>query len=202
MKKSLTIVVAVIVIALAVGGGLYFMSRPATRQITLQAFDFFFLQPGVTGNNPTITVKSGDTVILTIQNLASKDHELMILTKQDYDSYYAGVQSGQRPLHPHPEAAFKEAEVEDVEPGESKTGTFVVGQPGTYVYACLEDAGTIPLTHAHEGMFGTFIVQSGGIFTLTNGMTEWLGNVSVVHMFQAYLIAAASIATTFFKQAC
>jgi len=199
MKKSLTIVIAVIVIALAVGGGLYFVSRPTTRQITLQAFDYFFLQPGVTGNNPTITVKSGDTIVLTIQNLANKDHEYFVLTQSDYNNYINALQKGENAEEPKP--AFKEAEVEDVEAGQSKTGTFVAGQPGTYVYACLDKDGTKPLTHAHKGMFGTFTVQSGGIFSLANGLAEWFGNVPVVYMFQAYLIAAISIATTFSKQA-
>src|SRR3972149_9469294 len=186
MKKSLTIVIAVIVIALAVGGGLYFVSRPTTRQITLQAFDYFFLQPGVTGNNPTITVKSGDTIVLTIQNLANKDHEYFVLTQSDYNNYINALQKGENAEEPKP--AFKEAEVEDVEAGQSKTGTFVAGQPGTYVYACLDQGGTKPLTHPHKGMFGTFTVQSGGIFSLANGLAEWFGNVPVVYMFQAYLI--------------
>lgn len=197
MKKSATIIVAVIIVVLAVGAGLYFTTRPTTRQITLQAFDFFFLQPGVQGNNPTITVNSGDTVVLTVQNLASHDHEFFILTQSDYNNYINALNSGQSASEPEP--AFKEAEVEDVGAGQTRTGTFVAGQSGTYVYACLDKDGTAPLTHANRGMFGTFQVQSGGIFKLTrsfgNLVSETLGIVPSIAFWQATLVIALAAAT-------
>ena len=174
MRKNSTIIVAVIIVVLAVGAGLYFTTRPTTRQITLQGFEYFFLQPGTTGNNPTITVNSGDTVVLTIQNLGSHDHEFFVLTQSDYNNYINAIKNGQSAEEPEP--AFKEAEVEDVLAGESKTGTFVVGEPGTYVYACLDKDGTAPLLHAHKGMFGTFQVQSGGIFILTRSVSDMFNN--------------------------
>jgi uncharacterized cupredoxin-like copper-binding protein len=192
VKKSVTVIAAVIIIALAVGGVLYFTTRPTTRQITLQGFDYFFLQPGTTGNNPTLTVNSGDTVVLTVQNLANHDHEFFVLTQSDYNNYISVLKNGQNATEPEP--AFKKASVEDVGPGQSKTGTFVAGQPGTYVYACLDKAGTEPLTHAHKGMFGTFQVQSGGFFSLARSLETMVSNTLNVVPSIAFWQAAIVIA--------
>ena len=192
------IAVAVLVVVLAVAGGLYFATRPATRQITLQAYDFLFTESGVTGNNPTITVNSEDTVVLTVQNLGAKDHEFFVLTQSDYNSYINALTNGLSAEEPLP--AFKEASVEDILPGQSKTGTFVARQPGTYVYACLDKDGTEPLVHAHRGMFGTFQVISGGILGLTGTWAGRLMNVPAIYLFQVYLIAALTAVTTFYRQ--
>ena len=198
MKKSATIAVAVLIVVLAVAGGLYFATRPATRQITLQAYDFIFTESGVTGNNPTITVNSGDTIVLTVQNLGAKDHEFFVLTQSDYNSYINALTNGLSADEPLP--AFEEASVEDILPGQSKTGTFVAGQPGMYVYACLDKDGTEPLVHAHRGMFGTFQVNSGGILGLTGAWAGRLMNVPAIYLFQVYLIAALTAVTTFYRQ--
>ncbi len=198
MKKNATIAVAVVIIVLAIAGGLYFASRPTTRQITLQFYEFFFTASGLTGNNPTITVNSGDTIVLTVQNQGILDHEFFVLTQSDYNNYIDALKNGQSAEEPLP--AFEHASVEDVLPGESKTGTFVVGQPGTYVYACLDKDGTDPLVHAHKGMFGTFQVNSGGILGLTGTLTGWLMNVPSIYIFQVYLISAITVATTLSKK--
>lgn len=197
MKKSATVIVAVIIVVLAVGAGIYFATRPTTRQITLQAFDYFFLQPGTTGNNPTITVNSGDTVVITIQNLATHDHEFFVLTQSDYNSYATAIQNGQSAEEPEP--AFTDAEVEDVLAGQSQTGTFIAGQPGTYVYACLDHDGTAPLIHANKGMFGTFVVQSGGFFSLgrslSNMISATLNVVPSIVFWQAAIVLALAAVT-------
>ena len=197
MKKSLAVIVAVIIVVLAVGAGLYFTTQPTTRQITLQAFDYFFLQPGTTGNNPTITVNSGDTVVVTIQNMANHDHEFFVVTQSDYNTYVTAVQNGQSAEEPKP--AFDEAEVEDVLAGQSKTGTFTAGQPGTYVYACFDHDGTAPLVHANKGMFGTFVVQKGGIFSLgrslTNTLSATLNVVPSIVFWQAAIVVGLAAFT-------
>lgn len=162
-----------VIVAIAIGGALYAQSMPTTRQVTVQGFDFFFLIPGNQAQNPTVTVKTGDTIVLTLQNMGSKnDHEFFILDPKDYNNYLSALASGQNASEPKP--AFPSASVEDVPAGQSKTGTFVVGQPGTYVYACLDKEGTEPLTHAHKGMYGTFVVESSGLF----GLTKTLGGAT------------------------
>ncbi len=198
MKKNATIILAVIIIVLAVAGGLYFASRPTTRLVTLQFYEFFFTVSGLTGNNPTISVNSGDTIVLTAQNQGIKDHEFFVLTQSDYNNYISALKSGQSADEPLP--AFEHASVEDVSAGESKTGTFVAGQPGTYVYACLDKDGTDPLVHANKGMFGTFQVNSGGILGLTGALTGWLMNVPSIYLFQVYLISAITVVTTLSRE--
>lgn len=188
MKKSVAAIAAVVIVAIVVGGALYYTSRPVTRQFTLQAFDYFFTQSGVTGNNPTLTVNSGDTVIITIQNMADKDHEFFVLTQDDYNNYVKALQNGQDASEPEP--AFKGASVEDVGAGQTMTGTFVAGAAGTYVYACLDKVGTTPLTHAHKGMFGTFQINPGGSAGMIRQLTTWFSGVPSVYAFQAYLVIA------------
>jgi len=194
MKRSVTVAIALVIVVLVVGGALYYATRPTTREIKLQAFDFFFLQPGTTGNNPTITVTAGDTIVLTIENLGSKDHEFFVLTQEDYKKYFDAIQAGQTAEEPEP--AFKGAEVEDVKPREAKTATFIAERPGTFVYACLDKDGTRPLTHAHKGMFGTFEVRSSGLF----GMMDWLSNVPSFFALQAPVIGAVSLVSAFTRQ--
>ncbi len=202
MKRNAIIVGAIVLVLVGVVGALYVQSMPTTRQITIQGFDFFFLVPGNQAQNPAITVRTGDTVILTVQNLGTKnDHEFFILTQADYNAYFKAVQNGQKADEPKP--AFPNASVEDVPAGQSKTGTFVIGAAGTYVYACLDKDGTEPLTHAHKGMFGTFQVQAGGLFSITkslgsmfeNVFNAGLASIPTIAVWQAVIVLSLAAAT-------
>jgi FtsP/CotA-like multicopper oxidase with cupredoxin domain len=176
MARRTIIIVAAILIAIAAFNAAYLQSLPTTRRMEVQAYDFFFTATGLSGNNPTITVRTGDTVVLTLENMGTKNnHEFFVLTQSDFKNYTTSLQVGENATEPLP--AFTDGSVEDVPPGESKTGTFVVGQPGTYVYACLDTEGTDPLTHANKGMYGTFIVESGGLFSITRSMGDLITNM-------------------------
>ena len=182
------IIVAVVFVLIASLNAAYVQSLPTTRQITVQAYDFFFVVPGVSGNNPTIAVRTGDTIVLTLQNMGSKDdHEFFVLTQSNFNSYMAALKAGQNTSEPDP--AFTNGSVEDVSAGQSKTGTFVVGQPGTYIYACLDKMSTDPLTHANDGMYGTLQVESGGLFSITKTLSSMVGNI-----FSSSLTSIPSIA--------
>ncbi len=175
-KLGRTTVALVVVFVIAVIGfnAAFLQSLPTTRHITVGAYDFFFTAPGMQGDNPTITVRTGDTIVLTLKNMGSRnDHEFFTLTKEDFDNYTHSLNVGENATEPLP--AFPDGSVEDVPVGRSKTGTFVVGPPGTYVYACLDTMGTAPLTHANKGMYGTFQVQSGGLFGAVESMDSTIG---------------------------
>lgn len=152
MTHRTIILVALIFVGIAIANAAYIQSLPTTRHIKVEAFDFFFVVPGLSGNNPTITVRTGDTVVLTLENVGSKNnHEFFVLTQSDYKNYTTSLQIGENSTEPEP--AFTNGSVEDVTPRQSKTGTFVVGQPGTYVYACLDKEGTEPLTHEQRNVW-------------------------------------------------
>jgi plastocyanin len=173
-RRTVIIVAAVLVLIVAFNVA-YLQSLPATRRIRVQAFDFFFVVPGLSGDNPTITVRTGDTVVLTLENMGTtNNHEFFVLTQSDFKNYTTSLQVGENATEPAP--AFIDGSVEDVPPRMSKTGTFVVGQPGTYVYACLDTEGTEPLTHANKGMYGTLVVQSGGLFGITRSLEDLVIN--------------------------
>jgi len=171
----ITVALAVVFVVLVIGfNAAYLQSLPTIRHITVEGYDFFFTVPGMQGDNPTITVRTGDTIVLTLKNMGSKnDHEFFILTKADFDNYTTSLSAGENASEPRP--AFQNGSVEDVAAGESKTGTFVVGLPGAYVYACLDKTGTGPLTHANKGMYGTFQVESGGLFSVVQSIRGILG---------------------------
>jgi plastocyanin len=197
LSRKTGILVAVILVVIVVFNVAYLQSLPTTRRIRVQAFDFFFVVPGLNGDNPTITVGTGDTVVLTLENMGTtNDHEFFVLTQSDFKNYTASLQIGKNATEPAP--AFVDGSVEDVPPGMSKTGTFVVGQPGTYVYACLDTEGTEPLTHANKGMYGTLIVQNGGLFGMTRStegfVTNMFSNTSInipsIVIWQAAIVLA------------
>lgn len=199
MTRNTIIAAPVVFVVMAAANMAYVQSMPTTREIKVQAFDFFFMVPGVPSNNPTITVRSGDTIVLTLQNMAAKnDHEFFVLTLSGFNNYMNTLQNGQNASEPEP--AFMDGSVEDVPAGQSKTGTFVVGQAGTYVYACLDKDGTDPLTHGNKGMLGTFEVQNGGIFSLgknlgsslSYALSSILSNIPSIMIWQAAI--ALSIA--------
>jgi plastocyanin len=175
LARRTVILVAVVLLVIVAFNAAYLQSLPTTRRIRVQAFDFFFTVPGLSADNPTITVRTGDTIVLTLENMGTtNNHEFFVLTQSAFKNYTTSLQVGENATEPAP--AFVDGSVEDVPPGTSKTGTFVVGQPGTYVYACLDTEGTAPLTHANKGMYGTLIVQNGGLFGMTRSMEDLVSN--------------------------
>jgi len=187
-RRGIVVVVLFILIVISFNV-VYLQSLPTTRHITIQAFDFFFTVPGMQGNNPTLTVRTGDTIVLTLQNMGSKnDHEFFVLTKQDFDKYINSLNVGENASEPEP--AFINGSVEDVPAGQSRTGTFVVGQPGTYVYACLDKMGTDPMTHANKGMYGILQVESGGLFSAVKSMSSTSNDIfgSIINGIPSILI--------------
>jgi len=154
MKKgTLVLVIGAVLVVAVVAASAMFLLAPQSREksFALEAFDFGF--NGHQGG-PTLTVKEGDTVKISLTNKGGVGHELMILTKDEYDEFLKHWESGEE--HSHPEAAFKGAVIHDLEPGETKTITFVADKAGEYVYVCLEKE---PDLHAKLGMVANFIVE-------------------------------------------
>ncbi|GEM_PF-1795471 len=158
MVKRSVLIGAVVVIAVAAIAGFYLGFTylvPQRRAITLDLREWAFNGLGYTNiqGGPVIRVKAGETIQVTVNNVGTMDHEFMVISKSDLEDLL------KREITPgeevHVSVIFEGADV-DVEPGESKTITFTVSNPGEYVYACLE---TTPTLHAKNGMWGTFIVE-------------------------------------------
>lgn len=103
-------------------------------------------------------MRQGDTVKITLINNGGLDHELMVVSRGEMDDHIAMWKPGEMMTHPEP--VFANAEIEDVEPGETKSTTFVADKAGSYVYACFVDE---PELHAKLGMWGLFIVEASGM---------------------------------------
>lgn len=96
--------------------------------------------PGEEGHNPDITVKSGDEVTITSNNLGKSFHAFGVVTNpEDFNSIVmnSAIAAATNPL----------------KPGEGGSVTFTAGAPGTYYYIC-----TVP-GHALQGMQGSFIIE-------------------------------------------
>ena len=96
--------------------------------------------PGEEGNNPEITVNSGDEVTITAANNGRSFHAFGVVSNpEDPNSvvWNSAIAAATNPL----------------KPGESGDVTFTAGAPGTYYYIC-----TVP-GHSFQGMQGTFIVE-------------------------------------------
>jgi nitrite reductase (NO-forming) len=91
-------------------------------------------------SNPTIKVKSGDTVTIHIKNDSKSFHSFGVVENPDNPAdvlWNSAVATPDNPL----------------KPGKSGDVTFVAGAPGTYHYIC-----TVP-GHAALGMDGHFVVE-------------------------------------------
>jgi len=181
MKRSTTIVLgAVIVAAIAVGLGVYLAtSQPRLKEFKIETREFGYNGPS---GGPTLTVKAGETVRITLVNKGAVDHEFRLV--KDKDAFLSDVQKAVEKLQAQGikdeegvenAPAFKEArrlqgmqlvqvggELDwdvDVEPGETRTFELVITTPGTYWYVCGELDATFPQIHAQRGMFAQIIVQ-------------------------------------------
>lgn len=151
-RRTLLLIVGVVIVVVAASTSMFLLA-PQSREksFTLVAYDFGY--DGYRGG-PKIVVKEGDVVKITLTNKGGVEHELMILTREELDEFIEHWEKGEK--HTHPEPVFKGAEIEEVEPGETKTTTFVADKAGEYVYVCLVEE---PELHAKLGMVGEFVVE-------------------------------------------
>lgn len=147
-KKAALVAVFVIVLVAGTGFFIYLSMTPSAtiKSFELTAFEFGY--NGVKGG-PTIKVKVGDTVRITLMNQGGIEHELMIVEKVEMPMVQGRMA--------HPEPVFAQASIEDVRPGQTKAATFKVTKPGRFFYACFEEE---PEPHYKLGMFGEFIAES------------------------------------------
>ncbi len=118
---------AVALAAVAVAS--FSLSQPAgTKSFELDAREFGFSQ--VEGG-PTLRVKAGDTVTITLVNIGAEEHEWMVVSKDTLAVALnpsvgeEGEEELERVLGGHPEPVFEGAMIHHLEPGETKTITFV-----------------------------------------------------------------------------
>ena len=159
---AVVVIIAVVVVAGAVGA-LFLTAPPTTipttttthpttttlppaKAFTLTARDFGF--DGF-GQGPTIRVKVGDSVQVTMKNGGGLEHEFRIVqtltvTITPQSSY----------------SVFPGSFIDLIGPVQSATITFVADRPGKYFYACFSRDGTDPKTHVDLGMWGEFIVEA------------------------------------------
>ncbi len=125
--------------------------KTITQDLTfIESDDFrtlaFNALPSEDGNNPTIQMNVGDTVVFNVDNGGISFHSFGV-TKADEG--LAGIISGSE----------IGAASNPLKPGEDGSSEFIAGEEGTYYYIC-----TVP-GHREQGMVGEIIIgpaQGGG----------------------------------------
>ncbi|MCH9041990.1 MAG: hypothetical protein IIB80_07535 [Thaumarchaeota archaeon] len=125
--------------------------KTITQDLTfIESSDFrtlaFNALPGEDGNNPTIHMNVGDTVVFNVDNGGISFHAFGV-TKADEG--FAGIVPGSE----------IGAASNPLKPGEGGSSEFIAGEEGIYYYIC-----TVP-GHREQGMVGEIIVgpaQGGG----------------------------------------
>jgi uncharacterized cupredoxin-like copper-binding protein len=158
MKRATTLLLVVAIVAVVAVAG-FLLTRPTARELTVGMSEFVFLLDG--NPNPTIRLKAGVPVKLTVINRGGVTHELVIVEKEVLEKVLSlGAISEDKlkeALGGEPEAVFG-VELEHVKPWESRTITFTPDKPGTYAIACFEDEPG-EIIHAHRGMHTILIVE-------------------------------------------
>jgi len=135
--KKFFIVSLIVYLLTACGGA----SKPAT-EVALDASDFAF-------NVPSITVKAGAPVQLTLKNMGQLEHDFVI-EKIDVETKVI-KDSGSAEHHMPGMGAENDLHV-SAQVGETSVIQFTVAEPGTYQFFC-SVAG-----HKEAGMVGELIV--------------------------------------------
>lgn len=163
------ITVVSIVVALTVGMGVYLslsqQSQPSQptglKRFVLEALEFGFNQ---TNGGPTLRVKEGDTVSITLINKGGVGHELLIVTRDKLAVALnpsvagEGREGWEETLGGHPKVIFEGSMLHDLKTGTSRTVIFIADKVGNYVYGCFLD-GPDGVLHAYRGMWAEFIVE-------------------------------------------
>jgi uncharacterized cupredoxin-like copper-binding protein len=141
LRRTVAPVLAALLLGLAVP--LAASSADSPQQVGLKATEFSFT-PG------SVTVKVGQPVQLTIENVGTVDHDL----KSDIPLADLTYQQADNPPDEQQEASEEGTLDIDFNVGHSAQVTFVPTQPGTYAFFC-----DLP-GHRESGMEGTFVVGS------------------------------------------
>ncbi len=174
MPKMIGIGIAVAIATVTVIGGYTFFSlQDAPDVLGITSFelimrDFAYNGYGYTEyqGGPTLQVKEGDTVRVTLVNEGALDHEFMLVSTHALEEALEAIEHGaedhgndnepdEAEEHIHPEMAFPGAML-TLSPGEKGTVEFVADKAGTFAFACFVGE---PEVHAALGMHATLIVE-------------------------------------------
>ena len=174
MPKMIGIGIAVAIATVTVIGGYTFFSlQDAPDVLGITSFelimrDFAYNGYGYTEyqGGPTLQVKEGDTVRVTLVNEGALDHEFMLVSTHPLEEALEAIEHGaedhgndnepdEAEEHIHPEMAFPGAML-TLSPGEKGTVEFVADKAGTFAFACFVGE---PEVHAALGMHATLIVE-------------------------------------------
>lgn len=150
MKRPWLIVIALIVVA--AGALAYTQLVPTSRSVSFNLLAAEYAFSDGKDTNPTLTVKVGDVVKITVRNVGGIDHEFMIV--KDLNASITQVEQGKG--HPMPAFGTMMTAMADLHPKEEKIMTFTADKPGTFYYVCLDEK---PDVHAKLGMWGRFVVE-------------------------------------------
>ena len=174
MPKTIGIGIAAAIAVVSVIGGYTFFSLQDTPDVLgVNSFELIMRDFAYNGygfndyqGGPTLQVKQGDTVRVTLVNEGFLDHEFMLVSTHALEEALEAVEHGaesdgdeherdEAEQHIHPEMAFPGAML-TLSPGEKGTVEFVADKAGTFAIACFVGE---PEVHAALGMHATLVVE-------------------------------------------
>ena len=136
LKKFFIVIIATLLLTACSGS-----SKPAV-EITLEASDFAF-------NIPSITIKAGEPVQLTLKNMGQLEHDFVI---EKIDVNTTVIKDSGSEEHHMPGMGVENDLHISAQVDETSVIQFTVAEPGTYQFFC-SVAG-----HKEAGMVGELIV--------------------------------------------
>ena len=137
MLRNIFTIVKIALLLAACGG----VSQPVT-EITLEAGDFVY-------NVPSITVRAGEPVLLTIKNTGELEHDFVI-EKINVETKVV-QDGGSKEHHAHGLEANYDLHI-STQVGQTSVIEFTAAEPGTYQFFCSVQG------HREAGMLGELTV--------------------------------------------
>ena len=148
-KTSMYLIIAVVVIAIIVGGILaYVLTRPGggggvnTMNVYCAEYKFGTSAGSLSSPGPTLTFTAGQTYTITLHNVGTMLHNFAIVTTKtdgSTDLAFSGAQIG--------------SSSNPIAPGSTGSCTFTASTSGSYYYICQVDG------HVSLGMWGPVTVN-------------------------------------------
>ncbi len=158
IKKNLKKYVSLIVIVGITLASFIFIGTAAAEQDTPIVVHVNVKEYSVELSQTTLPANTPITFVVTSEGTVA--HETVLEKAGDEDN----------PLNMNGESA----EIEDVNPGESKSATWVINQPGEYQLAC-----HVP-GHYQGGMVALFSVNPTGLAGMAGRPTFWFGFIGLL----------------------
>lgn len=176
MSKNMYAIIGTVAVVAVVAVAIVLLVLPgmqtSVREIELDMVDYGYDRAGFA---PTLTIKAGELVRITLINVGSQDHEFMVI--RDNEMSLMNMKSIISEIDDMDISEEEKLDLYEtrhnmmigqmaafginihVHEDETEVSEFTINEAGQYWYVCHEAGGTWPEIHQEKGMIGTLIVE-------------------------------------------